>query len=402
MVNFYAWLLATILLFFNPGNFSDKNFLVGDYLGYQGNYIYLKNAEGINKYPYNEKTLLALKGPQKGRLLSLDDFPQKIPVLIIFKAGQIQMMSNLPQNLKYKPGTKLPVQGFTASLNPRETAYTVFGEKGLHLYYFNSKEGLYLSEKQPSAWDNLGTKIAFTTSQGIGIYHLDKKEKTTHLFPEKKPELIRVVFHLEWSPNNEQLLVSFLEDYPQKGSELFQIKVLSNKKTKEIIIPNLGPVNWLSENEIIIVSNPGLETNGKIIIWNHHTGEKKIISELEQTCTNLVYNPQLDLWAFTLQKKNGMEELYLYSAPQSRLFQLKTLLFPSFHLQWTKNNLLVFWSEVDNSLSFLDCSGQKLAQFKGYLPLEAVSEHFLYFPEEPLDEPLPLYLSTCLDLEMFN
>ena len=401
MVNFYAWLLATILLFFNPGNFSDKNFLVGDYLGYQGNYIYLKNEE-INKYPYNEKTLLALKGPQKGRLLTLEDFPVKIPVLISLKAGQVQMMSNLPQNFNYKPGTELPQRGFTASLSPRETAYTVFGEKGLHLYYFNSKEDLYLSEKQPSAWDNLGTKIAFTTSQGIGIYHLDKKEHITYLFPEKNPQLIRVVFHLAWSPNNEQLLVSFLEDYPQKGSDLFQIIVLGNKKTAKLIVPNLGPVNWLSEKEIIMVSNPDLETNGKIIIWNHHTGDKKTILELEQTCTNLVYNPQLDLWAFTLQKKNGMEELYLYSVPQSRFFQLKTLLFPCYHLQWTKNNLLVFWSEADNSLTFLDCSGQKLAQFKGYLPLKAGAEQFFYFPEEPLDEPLPLFLSSTLDLEMFN
>ena len=160
------------------------------------------------------------------------------------------MMSNLPQNFNYKPGTELPQRGFTASLSPRETAYTVFGEKGLHLYYFNSKEDLYLSEKQPSAWDNLGTKIAFTTSQGIGIYHLDKKEHITYLFPEKNPQLIRVVFHLAWSPNNEQLLVSFLEDYPQKGSDLFQIIVLGNKKTTKLIVPNLGPVNWLSKMKL--------------------------------------------------------------------------------------------------------------------------------------------------------
>ena len=201
MVNFYAWLLATILLFFNPGNFSDKNFLVGDYLGYQGNYIYLKNEE-INKYPYNEKTLLALKGPQKGRLLTLEDFPVKIPVLISLKAGQVQMMSNLPQNLKYKPGTKLPSRALRF-FESRKLLIQFSGKKDCTFIILTVKRPLFI-RKQPSAWDNLGTKIAFTTSRESGIYHLDKK-KNYSFISRKKPELIRVVFI--W--NGRQIMNSY-------------------------------------------------------------------------------------------------------------------------------------------------------------------------------------------------
>ncbi|MDD2432311.1 MAG: WD40 repeat domain-containing protein [Clostridia bacterium] len=352
------------------------------------------------KYTFSSNALFALMGLYSGKLVPLPQFPKEIPVQIILdRTGTIRAMRNQLEQLNFVPGIKLKNWGHLATLSPQEEHYTLFDLwQGLFLCDLKKeKKPVFLSTQPSCAWNNKGTKIAYADEHYLGVYDIPKNIKKTYPFPPNNLGMIRVVFSIAWSPQDDKLLYAFLEDYPQQGSNLFQITII-DKQGKELgtkLLQHLGPLCWLSDEEILLVANPSSQKTGEIIIWNYQTNKSTILFDnLTGACNNLCFNQSSSSLAYTLSRdETGEKELYLYTLTQSKPTKIKSLIFPIHNLQWTKDNTLIFWEEINNSINIIKKTGEEITKFKGFLPPKSVEHRFLYFPEEPKEEPLPLFLS---------
>ena len=379
---------------------KNEHSLQGLYLGFTPNRIQIKIHDQLSEYPFSSEALFALRGLYSGKLISLPQFPRGIPVQIILDhTGTIRAMSNEQEPCKFISGTALKSWGHLATLSPTEKYYTLFNLwEGLFLHNLEEKMApVFLTTHPLCSWNNAGTKLAYADQHYLGVLDLPQNIKKIYPFPSNDLGTVRVVTAIAWSPQDEQLCYAFLEDYPQQGSDIFQITIL-NKNGKELAtktIENLGPICWLTEELILIVVNPSEQETGKFMIWNYKTNKSTtIFNQLEGFCNNLSFNHKSQSLAYTTAGDGDWQEsLYLFTLKEKKVRQIKSFISPLYHLQWTQDNTLIFWEEINNSINIIKETGEILKKFTGFLPEKGAANRFLYFPEEPREEALPLYLS---------
>jgi len=381
---------------------TDKNelSLQGLYLGSKQQLIQIKYQERIITYSYEPDALFALMGLYSGTLLDLAEFPCEIPVQIILtKSGTIRAMRNIIEHHPPTQGEFLSNFGHYATLNPNEEYYTIYDYlKGLSLYNLKDPQApVSLSSLPLCAWNNEGTKLAYADNYFLGIYAPQEKNNKRYFFPNNNLGTVRIVTSLAFNPQDDRLFYSFLEDYPQQGSNVFQLNVLDMKgntlATK--VVENLGPACWLSQNIIVFVLNPSESELGKIVLWNYRFNKTRLLLNFQGYCQNLCVNYQTNTLAYAIaQETNWQEELSLYDLTTNKATMIKSFISPLHHLQWTKDNLLIFWDEINNTITILNEKGELIKKTSGFLPEKSVAKNFLFFPEKPISEALPLYLSN--------
>jgi len=375
------------------------------YLENKGNEIIVENNNFITAYPLDDNVFIMLAGIRSGSITSLKNFPHNIPVEIILnKAGKVRAMQNKLLQYAAPNGIVLDCSGHTATISPNEKYYTVFSHsEGLSLHELEkTKKPLFLSSHHICTWNNKGTKIAFCGDTFLGVYDTDTNTRTLYPFSQKNNDLIKTITSLDWNPSNENLLCTYLEDYPQQGSSSFQMIVLNNtgKILASKIVENLGPSYWLSEEEILYIQNPCYDNTGQAIVWNYKTNKTYLLLEtLNTPCYNLCYNRQHNSIIYTISKDQG-EELYYISLTENMTLKIKYMLgffpYPIRNLQWSQNSTIFYWEELTNTINEIDKHGNLLSKFSGFLPEKGVSLKFLYFLEEPIEKPLQLHLSPQL------
>lgn len=376
--------------------------LTGTYQGLEDDLLCFKTEEALGKYPYIPEIAVGLIGPHSGKLIPLSQFPVAKPAQIIMTPnGTVRALFNRLTSLACLPGTTLK-QGLLASLSPTEKHYTLFNlEQGLSLHNLTTEaEAIFLTNDLPSAWNSSGTQIAFVQENSLVLYEITRQLKKTYPLPSPQEGLSRVIFSLAWSPLDDKLLFTFLEEEAQQSSALLQVMIMDQQGQflGSTFWENPGPFCWLSNEEILLISNPGPLEKGEIIIWNCQTGEKKTLqTNLNGFCHNLCLHPTNSFLAFTFYlPENQQENLYLYKPTQSQLTKIKSSIFPLTNLQWGPQNTLVYGDEINNTIIMINDSGEEIAEFGGFLPPQAVQERLLYFPEKPQEKPLPLFLSPHL------
>lgn len=403
--------------------------LEGLYLGCQNDKIHLAVEEKRLTLPVATQATISLVGEHAGRILNLQEFPTMIPVEIsLDDTGTVQTMRNKPEENPVIPGVPLHEKGYLATLSPAENYYTLFHYlDGLFLYELAPAQNntgqnpadnppVFLSTEPICAWNKSGTKLAYTSPDHIEILTLPalpanpplKEKQYIPLYPENNPinaerhadyrEIVRVVISLEWSPNEQALLASYLEDLPSIGSTYFQVAVFSPdgeelaKKSAE----NLGACCWLSKESILLMFNAEEKSAGKAVLWNWQNNEtRELPFSYDGYCSNLCYNPGNKTIAYTITA-DFSDQLYLHpweESPPQAISPLQMMPFPIRHLQWTKDDCLLFWDEINNAITKINVHGEILCKYQGYLPEKSVASRFLYFTAEPSTEPLPLYLS---------
>jgi hypothetical protein len=405
--------------------------LEGLYLGCQNDKIQLAVEEKRLTLPVAAQATIALVGEHAGRILTLQEFPTMIPVEVsIDETGTVQKLRNKPEDNPVIPGVPLHESGNIATLSPAENYYTLFHFlDGLFLYELSPEQNnanqnpadspppVFLSANPICAWSKSGTKLAYTSPDHIEILTLNvphatgsTEKKYIPLYSNNNPinseqhadyrEIVRVVMFLEWSPNEQELLASYLEDFPSLGSTYFQVAVFSPsgeelaKKSAE----NLGACCWLSEELILLLFNAEEKSAGRGVLWNWQNNETcELPISYDGICSNLCYNPRNRMIAYTITA-NFSDQLYLHPWEESpkAISPLQMMPFPIRHLQWTKDDCLLFWDEINNAITKINEQGEILCKYHGYLPEKSVASRFLYFAVEPCTEPLPLYLSPHL------
>jgi len=382
--------------------------LQGVYLGTTDKLIKLSFNDKLYEYPYSPQAIFALMGLHLGKLVSLSQFPCDLPVqIIIDENGSIRAMRNKIQHHKNVPGHTLEAWGHLTTFSPNEKYYTMYHFKnGLYLHSFKQKDKpFYLSAQPVCAWSNKGTKLAYADHQQLGIYNTHSGINKIYPFPQNHLGTVRVITSLAWNSQDDRLLYTYLEDFPQQGSDFMQLTVI-DQNGKEIatkVVENLGPVCWLTNKIIAIVINPSYIFNpfeedgtGKILLWNYQTNTTiPLVQELMGYCHNLCLNQQGTSLFYTLSTDgNWQEDLYLYNLATKETAKINSFNFPVYNLQCSKDNTLIFWDRINNSISTMKENGEILNKYTGFLPEKSVAKKFLFFSEEPVEEPLPVRIST--------
>lgn len=386
---------------------KNEIFLQGVYLGTIDKLIQIKIEDKVFRYSYSSQAIFALMGLHSGKLVSLSQFPSNITVQVILdENGSIRAMRNKIEHHQNVPGKALETWGHLATLSPKEKHYTLYHFwQGLYLHSFkNNDQPVYLSTQPLCAWSNKGTKLAYADHQHLGIYNTETNTNKIFPFPHNSLGTVRVVTSLDWNSQDDKILYTYLEDFPQQGSDFMQITVLdqNGKELATKTVENLGPVCWLTKEIIAIVINPPFlfdsseEETGKIILWDYQNDKTThLVQELKGYCYNLCLNQQATLLYYTLtNKENWQEELYLHNLETKKTTKINTFNFPVYNLQCSKDNIFIFWDRINNAINLMDENGEILNKYAGFLPEKSVAQNFLFFPEEPLDEPLPVWFST--------
>jgi len=388
---------------------KNESFLQGIYLGTTDMLIQIKINDKFYEYPYSSQTIYALMGLHTGKLVSLSQFPCDILVQIILdENGSIRAMRNKVEHHHNLPGKALETWGHLATLSPNENYYTLYHLwSGLNLYTFkHNNNSVYLSAQPLCAWSHCGTKLAYADHHHLGIYNTQKCINKVYPFPQNHLGTVRVVTSLAWNPQDDRLLYTYLEDFPQQGSDFMQLAVLDHngKELATKTVENLGPVCWLTKEIIAIVINPSFmlfnpseeDKTGKILLWNYQTDNTTLLSQnLKGYCYNLCLNQQATSLYYTITKdENWQEDLYFYNLTTKKTTKIKSFNFPVYNLQCSKDNTLIFWDRVNNSISLIKETGELLNKYTGFLPEKSVAQNFLFFLEEPLEEPLPVWISS--------
>jgi WD40 repeat protein len=421
----------------------------GLYLGFQNDKIQLAVEEKLLTLPVAAQATICLVGEHAGRILTIQEFPTLIQVEVsIDETGTVQKIRNKLEDNPVIPGVPLHENGNLATLSPAENYYTLFHFlDGLFLYKLSPEQNnasqtptdnppVFLSANPICAWSKSGTKLAYTSPDHIEILTLNVSQTTGNnptkgpgptqtasanaplkqkqyipLYPNSNPidsnqhecyrETVRVITSLEWSQNEQYLLASYLEDFPSIGSTYFQVAVFSpnGQELAKKGTENLGACCWLSEELILLLFNAEEKSAGKGVVWNWQNDETcELPIRYDGICSNLCYNPRNKTIAYTITA-NFSDQLYIHpweESPPKAISPLQMMPFPIRHLQWTKDDCLLFWDEINNAITKINEHGETLCKYHGYLPEKSVASRFLYFAEEPYTEPLPLYLSPHL------
>lgn len=409
--------------------------LEGLYLGYENNLLHLSLEDSFLAFPVSAQATIALAGERTGRLITLEQFPRLTPVqIIVDPTGTVRAMRNVPENGLPISGTPLQENGHLATLSPAENYFTLYHYlDGLFLYKLDDPTAapLFLSNEPLCAWNHAGNRLAYTSPEHIDLLTCELglcQKQSIPLYPvcsEEQPEsgkgtareavhktagespreTVRVCTELTWSPNAEHLLVSFLEDYPDVGSNFFQLAVFTptGQRLAAMSVENLGACCWLTDASVLLMVNPTEKEAGQILLWHWPSGETKTLPlKYDGICSNLCSHPQTKTIAYTIST-DFTDRLYVITpssffathsssrptAPQP----LFTSPFPIRNLQWTRDGDLLYWDEFNNTITKLNLAGKVIGKFAGYLPEKSVATRFLYFEEEPFCDPLPVYLS---------
>lgn len=313
----------------------------------------------------------------------------------------LMSVSSTLQALQDPPLRPLPGWGHEAWLSPAGNNYLLYHQaEGLFLYSMDpSLPPVYLAREPGAAWDETGTLVACANPDHILIYDLKKALRTRIPLANAGSNIVEVITGLQWSPQPGRLLCVSLIDYPQQGSDLFQVTVLdtSGQQLKTTIVPNLGWAFWLNEQEILLANFSGMAwERGHIMVWNYNTGKiTELLPEKTGSYRAIAYNPRTRTLAYTIDRE-GETAIITYNTAADSSREVLRVSFPIRNLQWSLNNTLYFWDDLHNTIYelMIDPTGSFHLKNKaaGFLPQQGVAEKFVYFLTEPIEEPQHLYL----------
>ncbi len=360
--------------------------------------ITVKTPSGILALPLDSVLTCALMGTQSGKLVQVQEFPPGLDVEVILTVqGKARAMRNLPPPAIASTNKLLPGWGLEASLSPAGSHYLLFNfEQGLILY---SREPnippFFLSSLPTAAWDREGKKIACAAKEQIIIYTLSTRHKQTFPLPSYKG-ITTVVTAFSWSPSGDKLLYASLCDYPNQGSDLFQLTLLSQSghETAGKIVPNLGSILLLNDGLVLFTTYSDIEqTSGTAFLWNTQTDEMiPLLSGKKGGYRNLAYNHNQDILAYTVPNGLG-EDLYFMDVSRHSSALVQHYALPIRNLQWSQEQTLYYWEEFTNTIFEIGETGPT-AICPGYLPSQGVGKGFVHFCTEPAEKPQELFIKT--------
>lgn len=370
--------------------------LSGQYIELKDNKICLQNKT-IDEYVLDENILVAIMGNQTGRLISLAFLPLNIQVeLILSKNNKVRAIRNqILEDIPVK-GTPLLLWGHELSFSPDEKNLMLFHfEKGLYLHSLNDNGySKYLSQLPIAAWNKDGTKISYLSSEKIVIEDLISGQKRNVALTNKDYPF--TITSLIFSHESDYLLSSSLPDSPDIDSDLFLLSIIDEQgqKIREHLVPNLGQTFFLDNHTILYTTYQDQElSEGKILMWNFYTNEvTSLFPSSFKNLHDLTWNTQTKTLAFSLAREVS-ENLYLFDFNKKELKQLLTFPFPLRHLQWSNENTLFFWDEINNVI-YEVVDDRFIPRTSGYLPQQGIHKQLFFFTAEPIEEPLQplLYL----------
>ncbi len=373
--------------------------ITGTYDGYEKNRLYLTTKDKRQTLIMENNPIIAIMGPHSGTLMGLDELPQGVDIEVFMnKEGKARALRNRQEKIKEISGIPLAVWGHGAFISPDNRKFLLYHfHDGLSLHDINinnSSPPFYLSSLPVYSWNKDGKKLAYATKNGLSILELNTEKITEIPFKAEKADLIKVVTGITWSPEEKRLLVTSLDDVPNTGSDLFTLTILDleGKLLIHKAVPCLGQVFWLNQDEILLAtfSDISMKT-AHIQLWNIKDDTFHSLLKHENL-TNLTYNPLQKILAFSV--KSGIrEDIFTYCFEQNKLDKKASLLSSIQNLQWSSNNTLFFWQELNNTICELTQDNKVKIHFSGYLPPNnAIRDKILYFLSEPLEESQQVYI----------
>jgi WD40 repeat protein len=375
---------------------NGEKIITGTYSGYENNQLYLTSQDKGLTMIMESDPVIAIMGTQTGTLIELDELPQGTNIeVFINKEGKVRALRNQREAVKEATGVPLEAWGHEASLSPDGRKFTIYHYlDGLSLHDLKDPAfTLNISPFSLCAWNKNGSKLAYAAENGLSILELDTKKITNVPLGLENAEITKVITSIQWSPQEDWLLVISLDDVPDAGSDIFTLTVLDLQGNIVIqkFIPCLGPVFWLSQDEILMVtfSDISMKT-ADIKSWNINNDTFRSLFT-SVNLTNISYNPLQKVLAFSI--RSGIkEDIFTYDLEHNKLDKKISLLSSIRNLQWTRNNALFFWQELNNSICELTQENLLKIHFSGYLPQNAVEDKILYFLTEPLEENQQVYM----------
>lgn len=431
MKNKFLILLTLLIVFFIfslpvlanstcPWELNEREKLLTGFLTkVEANNIYVQTSQDQKKLELLSDPTVAIMGTHSGYLLPLNKFPYNIKTdFFITSENKVRAIRNHFEPFKEVPGSHLEGFGHNAQLSPNERYYLLFNNQtGLFLYSIdNSFTPTNLSSSSSiAAWDSTAEKVAYISQNTLGIYNINKKEKTQHtLYINNKSisdsvkdtnitfdEIQTIFTNLSWNPQGKYLLCTALQDNPNIGSNVFQNIIVNDegqivaKKT----FNNQSKALWLSADSIlfIILSDPE-GTCSKGVLWNIKTNTSTDFLPLNKNgYHNVVYNRNNKTLAYTTTRDIG-EDLYFINILNGNRNNIHSFITPIRNLQWSTDGTLFFWDEFNNTINqvYWTVPAHKdpiiTPKAAGYLPEHAVSKTFIYFLAEPFEEPLQPFL----------
>jgi hypothetical protein len=383
----------------------------GTVLSIDKHQIRIKKDQKEYLFVLDNNILSALMGKFRGKLVTPTDYPTGVEVELYFnKENRVRAMRNKQISFINNEGKLLDAWGHDVSLSPDENYLCIYNfETGLFLYptssAYNNSTRVYLSPLSVSAWNNKG-ELAVTLDNSVLIFYPTSGTRTIINLPlQINTDYCRIITSLEWNNNNDKILYTALEDYPDTESTIFKLAVLDRdgKHLGTTFISNLGSSIWLSSDLILYLTYENIEENqGKMMLWNYKTGKTSEFLPNDQYYCKFAYNPKLEQLAFAQEKGLG-ETLFILNMNTGITHELITLPYTIRNLQWSSFGTLFFWDEYNNCVSQLvnlpiqdvntpstttnkECSVVPIAT--GYLPANSVRNSMIFFLAEPLEEPM--------------
>ncbi|MFZ5754748.1 MAG: hypothetical protein ACOY3J_10940, partial [Bacillota bacterium] len=206
-----------------------EKMITGTYSGYELNRLYLTNKDRRQTLIMEDDPLIAIMGIYSGTIGRLDDLPQGITIeVFINKEGKVRALRNQQDSIKQASGIPLKAWGHGASLSPDGHKFVIYHYKdGLSLHDLkDSAIFLNLSPFSLCAWNKDGQKLAYAAENGLSILELETKKIIDIPLGVENADLTKIITGIQWSPQEDRLLVISLDDVPDAGSDLFTLTIL--------------------------------------------------------------------------------------------------------------------------------------------------------------------------------
>ena len=241
------FLSALLMVFFLPAQVlalsiwdigNGENMLEGLLLSCSEEYVLIGTKSGIKTLPLSGHPFAAMTGKSSGYVVNPTDFPPLIKVEIILdRHRKVRAMRNKQESIATPSGLDLHVSGHDVILSPDGEYYLLYHvASGLFLHSITNKyEPVFISKSPLAAWNPDGNKIACFYEDKFLIYDVLQHSRTLLSLSAVENGLVRVLTGLEWSPDGKKLMYTFLEDYPDLGSDVFYIRVIQIKPSRNIV-----------------------------------------------------------------------------------------------------------------------------------------------------------------------
>ncbi|MFZ5688697.1 MAG: hypothetical protein ACOY9Y_11085, partial [Bacillota bacterium] len=260
----------------------------------------------VRAFPLTPDCFCAIMGSQSGFMVDPGQFPPGLHVEIyLTRQGAVRAMRNKPETITAKSGQPLGVWGHDACFSPDGKHFLIHHlMDGLSLHSMgNPGPPVYLSPLSLAAWSRHGDKIACSLPGALLIYEVNSGSKNVIPLPATKEGSQRSVTALSWNQQGDKILCSTLADYPDLGSDLFEVIVMDNlgQQLGATTLPNLGPTIWLRDETVLLITYSDMGYgSGQGILWNYRTGQKApFLPEQEGAYGNVAYNPEKEILAYT-------------------------------------------------------------------------------------------------------